>query len=120
MNSRKGKVLFDGIADSKRCYEIAEKYNKSLLTPPKKGAILREEGGYEKRNDVIKIIYGLGGDEQAKSIWAKLVGYNQRVVIEGMISRWKQLFGSSLKSNCDTRRHIEVQLKAIMLNSMIT
>ena len=118
-NRRRGKVLFDGIADSKRCYEIAEKYKKSLITPPKKGGVIREEKGYEKRNDAIKIIYALGGDKQAKSIWAKLVGYNKRVVIEGMISRWKQLFGSNLKSNCEARRKIEVQLKAMMVNAMI-
>ncbi len=34
-NRKKGKVLIDGIAHSRRCYELAEKYNKELLTPPK-------------------------------------------------------------------------------------
>lgn len=119
-NRRKGRVLFDGIADSKRCYETAQKYNKCLLTPPKNRAVIREEPEYEKRNDAIQIICGLGSDKQARSIWAKLVGYNRRVVVESMISRWKQLFGSNLKSNCDKRREIEVQLKAMMINSMIT
>lgn len=119
INRRKGKVLFDGIADSKRCYEITQKYNKRLLTPPKTGAVLREEGCYEKRNEAIQIIHGLGGDKQAKSIWAKLVGYNRRVVVESMISRWKQLFGGSLKSHCESRRRIEIQLKARMINEMI-
>jgi len=32
---KKGKVLIDGISDSKRCYEIAKKHNKRLLTPTK-------------------------------------------------------------------------------------
>jgi hypothetical protein len=36
-NRRKGKVLFDGIADSKKCYELCERYNKALLTPPVAG-----------------------------------------------------------------------------------
>jgi Transposase DDE domain len=118
-NRRKGKVLFDGIADSKRCYQMAQKYNKLLLTPPKTGAVLRKESGYEKRNEAIQIIQGLGGDKQAKSIWSKLIGYNKRVMVESMVSRWKQLFGGSLKSHCERRRKVEVQLKAQMINRVI-
>lgn len=118
-NRRRGQVLFDGIADSKRCYQMAKKHNKLLLTPPKTGAVLRKESGYEERNEAIKIIQGLGGDRQAKSIWAKLVGYNRRVIVESMVSRWKQLFGGNLKSHCESRRKIEVQLKARMINRMI-
>lgn len=118
-NRRKGHVLFDGIADSHRCYEMAQRYNKRLLTPPKKGAVLRQEKGYEERNDAIKIIHGLGGDRKAKSIWGKLIGYNRRVIIESMVSRWKRLFGASLKSHCEKRRRVEVQLKAWMINTMI-
>lgn len=118
-NRRNGKVLFDGIADSKRCYEIARMHGKHLLTPPKKGAVLRKESGYEERNDMIKIIRGLGGDTLAKSIWSKLVGYNKRVLVESMVSRWKRLFGGSLKSTCNKRRMIEVHLKARMINRLI-
>ena len=118
-NQKPGKVLIDGIADSLRCYEIAKKYNKELLTPPKRGAVVRREHGYEKRNDAVKIIRGLGGDLVARSIWAKLVGYNRRVLAESMMSRWKRLFGGSLKSRCDQREKIEVQLKAMMINMMI-
>lgn len=119
MNRKRGKILMDGIADSKRCYQMAQKYNKRLLTPPKKGAVLRKESGYEERNEAIKIICGLGGDKQAKSLWAKILGYNKRVVIESMISRWKQLFGDRLSSRCEKRREIEVGLKAQIINRII-
>jgi hypothetical protein len=119
MNKRCGRVLFDGIADSQHCYATVQRYNKRLLTPPKNGAVIRSESVYEDRNTAIKIIQGLGGDRQAKSLWAKLVGYNRRVVVESMISRWKQLFGGRLKSYCEIRRKIEVQLKAMMVNAMI-
>jgi len=118
MNQRKGEVLFDGIADSQRCYELAERYNKQLLTPPKEGAILREESCFKKRNEAIRIIKGLGGDRKAKSLWGKLVGYNRRVLVESMIAKWKQLFGGRLRSNCERRRKVEVQLKAEMMNRM--
>lgn len=118
-NRRKGKVLFDGIADSIKCYRLAEKYNKRLLTPPQKGAVLRREEELLKRNDAVRIIRGLGNDQTAKSIWGKLVGYNRRVVIESMISRWKRLYGGNLTSRCHERKKKEVQLKAMMINTMI-
>jgi Transposase DDE domain len=118
-NRRKGKVLIDGIADSVRCYRMAEKHNKHLLTPPKKGAVLRKEPGYEKRNEAVKIVRGLGGDLLAKSLWGKLVGYNHRVVIESMMSRWKRLYGGNLKSHCGIRQRVEVTIKALMINAMI-
>jgi hypothetical protein len=118
-NRRKGKVLFDGIADSLRCYRLARKYNKQLLTPPKKGAVLRKEEELVGRNDAVRIIRGLGNDQIAKSLWGKLVGYNRRVVIESMMSRWKRLYGGDLKSRCPERKKNEVQLKAMMINAMI-
>ena len=118
-NGRRGKVLIDGIADSRRCYELAEKYNKALLTPPKTGAVVRKEAGFKRRNDAVKIIRGLGNDRLARSIWSKLVGYNRRVIVESMMSRWKRLHGGYLKSRCEQRKKVEVQIKAMMINVMI-
>lgn len=118
-NRRKGKVLFDGIADSVKCYRLAKKYSKQLLTPPKRGAVLRKEEDLSKRNNAVRIIRGLGNDQIAKSIWGKLVGYNRRVIIESMMSRWKRLYGGDLKSRCEERKKKEVQLKAMMINVMI-
>jgi hypothetical protein len=118
-NKRNGKMLIDGIADSLRCYELAKRHNKQLLTPPKKGAVLRKEMGYEERNEAVKIIRGLGGDLMAKSIWGKLVGYNERVIIESMMARWKRLYGGNLRSRCEERKKVEVQIKALMINEMI-
>lgn len=118
-NPRKGKVLFDGIADSQRCYRLAAKYNKVLLTPPKKGAVYRREPEFAQRNDAIRIIRGLGNDRIAKSIWGKLSGYSRRVIAESMMARWKKLYGGDLKSRCTGRQNIEVQLKAAMINIMV-
>ncbi len=118
-NRRSGYVLFDGIADSRRCYETAQKHNKRLLTPPKRGAVFRKESVFADRNDALKIIEGLGGDQKAKSLWGKLVGYSRRVIVESMMSRWKQLFGGSLKSICHQRRDVEIHLKSLMINKMI-
>lgn len=50
-NNRKGKALIDGIADSGKCYELSKRYSKRLLTPTKRGAIIRKEPVYEERNN---------------------------------------------------------------------
>jgi len=115
-NQHRGNVLIDGIADGRRCYKLAQQYNKRLLTPPKKGAVFRKEPELAGRNDAIKIIRGFGNDRLARSIWAKCVGYNQRVVVESMMSRWKKVMGDSLKSRCSQRIKKEVQIKAMMIN----
>ena len=113
-------MLIDGIADSRRCYYLSRRYNKILLTPPKTGAVLRKEEELRGRNEAICIIRGLGNDRLARSIWSKLVGYNRRVLVESMMSRWKRVHGSSLKSRCEQRKRVEVQIKAEMINQMIS
>ena len=40
-NHKKRKLLIDGIGDSYRCYELAKKYKKQLLTLPTKRAVYR-------------------------------------------------------------------------------
>jgi hypothetical protein len=91
-------VQLDGIADSKRCYELCERYNKVLLTLPGHRAILRQEPGYGLRNEALGQIKGLGGDEPARSLWAKRTGYSRRSEIENTISRWKRVLGVDLKN----------------------
>lgn len=118
-NRRKGKILLDGVGDNQRCYELATRYNKELLTPPKRGAVLRKESCYRKRNEAIKIIRALGGDQLAKSIWSKLIGYNRRVEVESLIARWKRLYGGELRSREEERIVKEVKIKALMINEVI-
>jgi len=118
-NCRKGRVLIDGIGDSKRCYELTRRYKKELITPPKSGAVLRKEESYARRNEAVKIIRGLGGDMLARAIWGKLVGYNRRVEVESAIARWKGLYGGSISSRSEERISKEVTIKALMINEMI-
>ena len=82
VNRRKGKVLIDGIADQHELYRKCEMYNKQLLTPPRKGSNCNK--GSEERKESIRIIKALGGDLEARAIWSKLTGYNQRAQIEGL------------------------------------
>ena len=109
----------DGIADSGKCYKLAKKFRKKLITPPKRGAVFRKEAEYRNRNDALRIIKGLGGDDTGRGIWSKLVGYSRRVIVESMIAKWKKLHGAEVKSRCEIRSKVEVYLKAEMINKMI-
>ena len=118
-NKRKSKILFDGIADSKKCYAACAARNKQLLTPPNRRAILRQEPEYGLRNEALRLIKGLGGDELARTLWAKLTGYSRRSEIESTISSWKRLLGSNLKSKSLEKIKKEVKIKALIYNEMI-
>jgi len=70
----------------------------------------------EKRRYHIHLTYP---ENNERSIWAKMVGYNRRVVAESMIARWKKLYGGELRSRCAERCKKEVKLKAMIINAMI-
>lgn len=117
MNKRKGKVLIDGIADQHDLYEKCKKHNKQLLTPPRQGASVKT--GCDSRQEAVKTIKVLGGDQEARKIWSKLTGYNQRAQIETLFSRWKRILGESLKSKLETSCFHEVYVKSLIMNRML-
>ena len=111
-NRRKGNGLIDGIADLEKCYSLSKRDGKQLLTPPRSGAVIREGPENSSRNQAVQIIKGLGGDALARSIWSKLSGSCRRALIESLRSRWKRLYGGTLKSRTENRVQKEVQIKA--------
>jgi hypothetical protein len=115
-NRRKGKLLIDGIADIHDLYDLAAEHQKDLLTPPRKGA--SPFTGAKSRREHVNLIHLLGGDNEARSIWAKLTGYNQRSHVEGAFSRSKRTFGENLGSRADATINSEVYIKSLILNKM--
>ncbi|PIS00543.1 MAG: hypothetical protein COT84_07005 [Chlamydiae bacterium CG10_big_fil_rev_8_21_14_0_10_35_9] len=117
MNRRKGRFLIDGIGDTHQLYNKCRRHNKTLLTPPRKGASWRK--GCSERRLAVKLQLLLGGDKTARSIWSKLTGYNQRSHIEGLFSRWERVLGEALRSKLDQTISTEVYIKSLILNKMI-
>lgn len=78
-----------------------------------------EEPWRKARNDAICQIIGLGNDEDAIALWKKLVGYHERSLVETSFSRFKGIFGSKLFSRSIDNQHVELMLKAKVLNKMI-
>ena len=57
----------------------------SQLLPPPRDAIIHCESAdkaMQKRNDAVKEIHGLGGDDEARRIWKILKGYHRRSLAE--------------------------------------
>ena len=98
-------------------YDLAAEHQKDLLTPPRRGA--SPFTGAKSRREHVNLIRLLGGDNEARSIWAKLTGYNQRSHIEGAFSRWKRTFGENLGSRADTTIDSEIYVKSLILNKMM-
>ena len=116
-NRRKSKLLIDGIADTHDLYDLAAEHQKDLLTPPRRGA--SPFTGAKSRREHVNLIRLLGGDDEARSIWAKLTGYNQRSHIEAAFSTWKRTFGENLGSRADTTIDSEIYFKSLILNKMM-
>ena len=80
---------------------------------------MRKEEIYKERNQAVRAIKGLEGDELARTIWGKLSGYSKRVLVESKIAAWKRMLGADLKSKSRSRVKNEVKLKAMIFNQMV-
>lgn len=109
-------VIADGAYDRETSRNSIEERGAKALIPPPKNARFRGDGG--ERDEALKVIRGLGGDRQAKSIWGKLTGYNIRVLVETAFSRFKRYFGDRVFSKIFEKQRFEISLKWILLNRM--
>jgi len=109
-------VVADGAYDRQEVRRIIKERGCRPLIPPPKNARLKHDE--EERDEAIKIIKGLGGDKQARSLWGKLTGYSQRSLIETAFSRFKRCYGDRLFSQESERQSIESYLKCYLLNQM--
>ena len=85
-------ALGDGGYDTNRCRQGEAK----ALIPPRKNG--RLSPSLTRRNNALFEIKGLGGDERARTIWAKLTGYSRSSEVESTIARWKKSVWGGLKS----------------------
>jgi len=111
------KVIADGAYDREGCRNIIKDRGAIALIPPPKNAKFRGDGG--ERDEALRLITGLGGDKQAKSIWGKLTGYSIRALVETAFSRFKRCFGDRVFSKTFEKQQLEISLKWFLLNRMI-
>ena len=115
------RTFTDGAYDKGNCYRSLYMNGISSIIPPQKGAVLHDlskEPWFQDRNDALRLIAGLGGDAEARSLWKKLMRYHQRSLVETAMFRFKTLFGSSLSARELKNQKAEVLVKSLALNRM--
>lgn len=113
-------VYGDGAYDSHELRKkVAAKGAKPHI-PPAKNAVIGDpiDEAIRERNIAIGIIMGLGGDDEARSLWKKLTGYHNRSLVETIMFRYKTIFGANLRSRSWENQQVESMLKCLVLNKM--
>lgn len=113
-------MIGDGAYDTFDCYKACHNRGGKLLTPPREGAVPKEdpEPWEEERNRAIYEIIGLGNGESGKKLWKRLKGYHLRSFVETTFSRFKEIFGSKIFNKPLNTQQVELMIKAMVLNKM--
>lgn len=112
-----GDGAYDGVAFRR---EI-EKIGAEPIIPPPRDAVVHldtKEEAIRKRNDAVREIHGLGGDDEARRIWKILKGYHTRSLAETTMYRIKQLTGGRMRSREWGRQRVEGYIKCLVVNKM--
>ena len=112
------RAYFDGAYDKEGCYRKLYEKNIDPILPPQRGAILHSSPWMKSRNDSIKEITGLGGNDEGRSLWKKLKGYHRRSLAETGMYRFKTIFGDKLRARKMAYQKAEVFAKVYAMNQM--
>lgn len=113
------KVFADGAYDGYYCRNYLAERSLETCIPPPKNAVLKQEKAFQERNDFLGLHQVLGGDERARALVKKLLGYHKRSLVETAFSRLKRIFSDRLKSKMIDNQIVEVNLKCWILNKMM-
>jgi IS5 family transposase len=117
------RIFGDGAYDGTEFRQEIEKNGAEPIIPPPRDAIVHPESAdkaIQKRNDAVREIHGLGGDDDARRIWKMLKGYHRRSLAETAMYRIKQLTGGNMRSREWERQRVEGYIKCLVINKMTT
>jgi hypothetical protein len=116
------RVFGDGIFDDKKFREKVLSKGAKAIVPPDENAVYKgaKEGAIRERDLDIAAIHILGGDENARKIWKKLIDYHKRSLAEVVFSRIKRILGPNLKARSFENQKVECQVKCLVMNKMLS
>jgi hypothetical protein len=116
----KGNVYGDGAYDSLEFRQQIEEIGAEPIIPPPRNAKLHpsNDPAQQKRDKALYEIMGLGGMQNGRKLWKKLVGYHKRSLVETAMYRFKQSFGNHLVSREWERQRTEILVKCLIINKM--
>lgn len=112
------QVMADGAYDKAGARKEVRAIKAQEIIPPPRNA--KYHGKKDARDRAVLEILGLGNDKLARSIWGKLTGYNQRVLVETAFSSLKRVFGDRFFSRTRERQQVESRVRCHLINRMRT
>jgi IS5 family transposase len=107
------QVSADGGYDFKTCYDAIAERGASGVIPPRKSAILHNNGFMDARDENLKRIQEIG-----RQAWKQESGYHRRSLAETGIYRLKHIFGGNLTSKKMESQIVEARLRCKAMNLM--
>ena len=111
-----GDGAYDGMNFRKK---VGQKGAKPIIPPPK-NAVIRSgtDPATQTRNQAVREIAQLGGDDRARALWKKLKGYHSRSIVETAMYRYKCILGGTLRSREERRQWVEAAVGCLIINKM--
>lgn len=108
------RVFADGIYDTHGCYDAVRKRGATLITPPRKNAVLPPpDTPPHPRHKAIRDCKAWG-----RKRWKKRRGYHRRSLAETAMYRFKITFGGNLAARELKHQKTEAAVKAKILNKL--
>ena len=99
--------------------EVDQKGGESIIPPPKHATYKGIKEGWERKRDAtLAEIEGLGGGEEGRKLWKKLIGYHRRSLVETGMFRIKRTQGECLKARSEGGQKTEAICKCLVINKM--
>ena len=114
------KVYGDGAYDGRDFREKVHEMGGTSIVPPPRNASYKgsTDGWRRERDSNLAEIEGLGGGEEGRGLWKKLIGYHVRSRVETFFSRIKRRFGGHLKARGEGQQRSECACKSMIINKM--
>jgi Transposase DDE domain len=116
-------AIGDGAYDRLPCYELAERRNFNMITPPQRNAKTTQERGHKinkkkkallkQRDKAIEGVRALG-----RKKWKESVGYHKRSLAETGMFRVKTILGDKLSTRKFENQKVEAAIWCKIINQM--
>lgn len=106
------EVSADGAYDTRECYQVLKQKKIKALIPPRKNAVLWEDG--HERNEVVQAL-----KTETLAQWKIETGYHKRSLSETAMFRYKALTSGILSLRCYSAQINEALANVKILNAVL-
>ena len=107
-------VMMDGLHDSRKTFNLCEKYNLGTAIKVRKNSRTRSKGSPRRRKEVVRY------KKLGHSGWVKETGYGHRwPASEGIFSADKRIFGENVRAKKKRNMYHEIKLKFLYYNKLL-